>query len=406
MLLPRHLVLLLAGVSGPALAEPARGYVDLHVHLAAHLTVPVYGAGPEAKPPAGLTNRHGLSAHLFASQLEAPGPSLLVSLAYANPFATVFETKVSMWARLERQLAYVEAFVSRHSARFGFARTPEEARAIITSGRTAVVHGLEGATLVLDSPEDAARWAARGVAVITPVHLADNELGGAWCQGGDLAILNLPGCQRERRDPMQHGLTAAGKARLHDLVDVGIIIDMAHLSDASFSEAAAILRERSAAPVYTHVTADAVRPDPTALTDAQLREIAALGGLAGVTANQMHLPPLSAAALPADHCRGSVDDFALHWAHIVSVTGGAPLGWGSDFQGGVAHIGPKYGPRGCAAAPAGRAANAFDLSGLAHAGMVQPMFDALAAAGADLAPLLSSTEQFLTVWERDRRLRR
>ncbi|GDX79384.1 hypothetical protein LBMAG42_11950 [Deltaproteobacteria bacterium] len=381
-----------------ALADPISGYVDLHIHLAAHLTVPVYGAGPEAKAPSGLTNLHALEPQIFAEQLAEPGPTILVSLAYANPFATVFESRRSMRARMDRQLDFVEALCARHSERFGWAKTPEEARSIIASGRTAIVHGIEGATKILSGAEDATYWATRGVAVITPVHLADNEIGGAWCQEGSLRWLNLPGCQRES-DPATHGLTGQGPARVRDLIDAGIVVDLAHTSDASFAEIVPILRERGVAPVYTHVTADAVRRDPTALSDAQLVEITRLGGLVGVTANLAHMRPDPVPpGLAAEHCPGTIDDFRLHWDHVVALSPGAPVAWGSDFQGGVDHIGPTHGLKGCSPAPS--TADTFDIEGLAHTGLVEPMFAHLAAAGSDRAPLDASAERFLTIWER------
>lgn len=389
---------MLPALLSQALAAPVHGYVDLHVHLAAHLTVPVYGEGPEAEAPPGLTNLHALEPQLFVDQLAEPGPTILVSLAYANPFATVFESRRSMRARMDRQLDYVEGFCARHADRFGWAKTPEDARTIIASGRTAIVHGIEGATKILAGPDDATYWASRGVAVITPVHLADNEIGGAWCQEGGLRWLNLPGCQRES-DPATHGLTAQGPARIRDLLDAGIVIDLAHTSDASFAEIVPILRERGVVPVYTHVTADAVGRDPTAITDAQLAEIQVLGGLVGVTANLAHMRPDPVPdSLDDEHCPGTIDDFRLHWDHVVGVAAGAPVGWGSDFQGGVDHIGPRLGLRGCAPAPA--TADTFDVEGLAHAGLVEPMFAHLAAAGSNRAPLDASAERFLTIWER------
>ena len=388
-------------------AEPARGYVDLHIHLAAHLAVPVYGRGLDADPPTRRSNHHALRQQLFAADLTRPGPSVLVSLAYANPLSTAFESRRSMRARIERQLAYVESFCAEHADRFGLARTPEEARAIVLTGRTAVVHGIEGATKILFDAADARAWADRGVAVITPIHLADNRFGGAWCQEGALFLLNVPGCSRERRAPAEHGLTAFGAARIGDLIDAGIVIDLAHQSDASFADSLPLLRARGVAPVYTHVTAAAVTADTTALTDAELREIYALGGLVGVTSNLSHVRPRPVPAeVPADRCPGTLDDYRRHWDHIVAVAAGEPVAWGSDFQGGIDHLAPKYGPDGCTDAPPDRPLEAFDVEGLSNAGLVDPMFARLAATGSDRGPLDASTERFLTIWERARANRR
>ena len=75
----------------------------------------------------------------------------------------------------------------------------------------------------------------------------------------------------------------------------------------------------------------------------------------------------------------------------------------TDFQGGIDHVGPKYGPRGCAPAPEG--ASPFDVGGLVHTGLVEPMFQALSAQGADLSPLQASAERFLQIWEEARAAR-
>lgn len=392
--------LALAAALPLAFAAPIHGYADLHMHIAAHLTVPIYGTGPERKPPAKQTNLHALQPQIFLDQLSQPGPTIIVSLAYANPFATVFESRRSMRARIERQLAFVEAFCVRNAQHFGCAKSPQHAREIVESGRKAIVHGIEGATKILDGRADAEHWAALGVAVITPVHLADNEIGGAWCQGGSLRWLNLPGCRKQAKAPELRGLTESGPAQIHALIDAGIVVDLAHTSDASFAEIVPILRDREVAPVYTHVTARSISGDSTALADTQFLEIQGLGGLVGVTANIAHLRPDPVPGnLEGDHCPHSIDDFRLHWDHFTALASGDPVAFGSDFQGGVDHVGPKYGPRGCSEAPTSRAPSDFDTLGLAHPGLVEPMFTELAGAGSDRAALDISAERFLQIWE-------
>jgi microsomal dipeptidase-like Zn-dependent dipeptidase len=385
-------------------AAPVTGYADLHVHLAAHLTVPVYGSGPDRPVPADPSYRHALHPQIFADALAQSDVTLYVSLAYANPFATVFETRASMRARIERQLAFVEAFCAEHADRFTLARTPAEARAAIAAGRTVIVHGIEGMTKLMAGPEDAAAWAKRGVAVVTPIHLADNELGGSLCMPGSLAFLNLQGCWRQALAPRHRGLTPKGQAWVGALADAGIVIDLAHASPAAFDELLAIEKARGVAPVYTHVKVQAVRDDPTALTDAQVRAIYALGGLAAVTANLHDITPIPPLAEPpADYCPRSVDDLRLQYDALVRLADGAPVAWGSDFQGGIDHLRPKYGPKGCFTARAdGTPLDTFDTEGLAHVGLVRPMFEHLAQDGMDRGPLDASAERFLEIWERAR----
>lgn len=395
------MLLLLASLAS---AEPVRGYADLHIHIGAHLAVPVYGEGPDAAPPEHFRYRHALRPQIFADDLAGSGPTIFVSMAYANPFATVFETRASMRARIERQLDAVESFCAHHADRFTLAHTPEEARTAITGGQTVIIHGIEGATKILGEPGDAARWAARGIAVVTPIHLADNALGGALCQEGALGMLNVLGCLRQGFAPRRHGLTPEGSRAVASLIDAGVVIDLAHTSPQSFDDLLPLLAERSVAPLYTHITSRAVREDPGALTDTQITAIYALGGLAGVTANLHSVSPRPVPeALPATRCRGSVDDLRLQWEHIAALTAGAPLAWGSDFQGGIAHLRPRYGPDGCAdVRPDGAPLNDFDVEGLSRPGLVGAMFDDLAREGMDRRPLDASAERLLTVWEQAR----
>lgn len=382
--------------------QTVHGYIDLHIHIAAHLAVPVYGKGPDAPIPEQQSAKHALRPQIFTEQLAQPGPAILVSLAYANPFATDFESRRSMRARIERQLAYVDDFAARHADFFAIARSPEDARDILASGRKAIVHGIEGATKILDGAEDARHWAARGVAVITPVHLADNFIGGAWCQEGSLFLLNVPGCWREALAPARHGLTKKGIQRITELVEAGIIVDLAHSSHASFAEILPILRDHQVAPVYTHAIPVGVRRDSIAMTDTEYRQILELGGLVAVTSNRAHIRPKPVPeGLPPDHCANSLDDFRLHWDYFVSLSPQAALAWGSDFQGGVDHPRPIYGREGCLPLPPGDT-EAFDVLGLAHPGLVEPMFTKMAAQGADRGPLDRSAEQFLQLWARAR----
>lgn len=389
------------GLPSVARAEPVRGYADVHIHIAAHLAVPVYGDGPDAEPPAGQTYDHALKPTLFASQLADSDVTLYVSLAYANPFSTVFQSRASMKAHIERQLDFVEAFAARHADRFAWARTPAEARAAIAEGKAVIVHGIEGATKILNSTEDARYWASRGVAVVTPVHLADNTLGGSFCMSGSLALLNIPGCWREALAPAHHTLTKAGAEWVGALSDAGVVIDLAHASPSTFDALVDLVAGRGKAPVYTHVVAQAVRDERDAMSDDQLRRIYGLGGLVGITANYRSIAPEPRLQAPPDgYCPRSIDDLRLHWDHVTGLLPGQPVAWGSDFQGGVTHLRPKYGPLGCAdGRPDGSPLSPFDVLGLAHAGMVGPLFEELAATGSDRAPLDASAERFLQIWE-------
>ena len=105
----------------------------------------------------------------------------------------------------------------------------------------------------------------RGLRVFAPVHRFDNPLGGS-----------SEGCRR-------YGLTPAGRTALQAAEDYGMVIDLAHGSEETIRDAAALLREPF---VVSHTGVRAVcegicRPDRN-LSDDSLRALLDSGGIVGV----------------------------------------------------------------------------------------------------------------------------
>ena len=144
-----------------------------------------------------------------------------------------------------------------------------------------------------------------------------------------------------------HGLSEVGKRFCRRVYADGALVDVSHMSDASFADLAAIAEELKVPIVATHSDARALSAVPRNLTDEQLRRIAASGGVAGL--NLYH-----------DFIKvggGTMSDVVAMVKHMVEVAGIDYVAIGSDFDGGDA------------------------VSGLEDAGKLQELAAALRKAG-------------------------
>lgn len=115
------------------------------------------------------------------------------------------------------------------------------------------------------------------------------------------------------------GLSRLGRELVDRLVELGVVLDLAHASARTFADG---LAQAGDAPVVvSHAACRAVHDHPRNLTDDQLRALAARGGLLGM----MLLP------LVVDPERPTIDRAIDHLEHAAEVMGIARVGLGGDF---------------------------------------------------------------------------
>ncbi len=388
---------------------PVVGLVDLHSHLGAHLAVaPNYSPGPDAPLPQRPSYKHRFSQQMFREELLKSGTVLFVNASYEHPVRIGFRSKKAVARTMEKQFAFTEAFIASDPEHFALARNPAEARAAIADGKIVFVHAIESAYHVIDTPEDIQHWADRGVALVTPIHLADSPYGGASYTDTLGWILNVKGQFKHAFAPKKHrGLTPRGKKLVQGLIDAGIVVDVQHMSWDSIDDTLDIAELNGVAPIATHSTVFSVRGEPHAFRDDQIEDIYRMGGMIGIAGNPEGQNPHPARPFwashpkPVDYCPRTVDDFALHYSHLVELTKGQPVGWGSDWNGGVIHARPKYGKHGCNPTRSdGAVMDAYDTAGLVHIGALPAFVEHLERdGGVDDGPLMQSAERFLQIWE-------
>lgn len=173
--------------------------------------------------------------------------------------------------------------------------------------------------------------------------LSSNKLGGIISVEGAEALGTSPGLVRlfhrlgvrlmsltwnERNaladgageDPGGGGISRAGRAIIGEMEDVGIIVDVSHLSEAGFWDVTEI---HTRPFIASHSNCKTLTPHRRNLSDEQIRALAKAGGVQGITFVREFL--------------GGTEDINRvvdHMAHALDVVGDSlHLGLGSDFDG-------------------------------------------------------------------------
>lgn len=139
---------------------------------------------------------------------------------------------------------------------------------------------------------------------------------------------NMPNCfgAPNSTDPeiMRAGLTEFGQEAVAYMQELGILVDVSHLSEGGFYDVARICKKPF---VATHSNSRAICPHSRNLTDDQLRVLGEAGGVAGLN--------FGPEFLNRDiQCKNSTAELiAKHARHMADAGGVACVGLGSDFDG-------------------------------------------------------------------------
>lgn len=121
-------------------------------------------------------------------------------------------------------------------------------------------------------------------------------------------------------DP-DRGLTAAGRRAVRKIEDLGMILDVSHLNDASFWD----LMDTATKPVVaTHSNCRALCHQKRNLTDDQLKEIAKTGGIVGLNSFNEFVDD--------DQKNQDLEHLVRHVIHMAEIMGVEHIGFGFDFS--------------------------------------------------------------------------
>ncbi|WP_437502477.1 membrane dipeptidase [Sorangium sp. So ce1099] len=374
------------------------------------------------------------------------GLNLVVVSAVSNDFlcsllpARNLERPCDEMADVELQIQMVHRFAAERPDWVEVALSPSEARRIIGEGKLAVVIAIETSNLFgsRDALSELDRFHAMGVRSLQPVHQLDNRFGGAALHnpifqfaqftknchvdldcGATTEAFTL-GFDVDSSCRNTRGLTDEGRQLLQAMMDRGMLIDLAHLSERGVRDAYALAETNTYYPLYIshghlrEVMNPELADDEKTTPAWAIQAIRRTGGMFGLRTAHDQTRAYTRSGVE-NNCQGSSRSFAQ--AYEFGRQGlKVPMAFGADLNGFIQQTRPRFGSNGaCSAAPQaealtqalaqqvsgpGRVGTDFDEKGLAHIGHLPDLLTDLDHLGVDTAALRSSAETFLRMWER------
>lgn len=274
------------------LVANTRGHVD--VPRAARGKMAVYVFGAVTKTPRGQNYE--------ANGADSDNITLL-AMAQLWPWRTWFSLKERALYQAEK----LALFAQQSGGQLVFSRNRQELEAVlqrrakgedVTAGFMGIegAHALEGDLGNVDVLYDA------GYRMLGLAHFFDNEVSGS-----------VHGLEK-------YGLTPLGRKVVQRAQALGMMIDIAHASHQSISD---VLKISTAPLIFSHGGVKGTCNTNRNLTDAEIRAIAATGGLIGL------------GAWDAAACGETPADLARAMAHVRKLVGAQHVALGSDFDGAI-----------------------------------------------------------------------
>jgi len=183
-------------------------------------------------------------------------------------------------------------------------RTAEEIEAAWAAGKSAAILSVEGAELLGCSLEELERAYRLGVRAVNLTWNHANALSGS------------------NDEEPEKGLTDQGRAFVRRMQELGMLVDVSHLSDPGFWDVYELSQAAGKPFFASHSNARAVCPHKRNLTDEQFTAIMKSGGVAGLN--------MSAEFLGEDP---TVDTVVAHVEHWFGLGGEANVSLGGDWDG-------------------------------------------------------------------------
>jgi microsomal dipeptidase-like Zn-dependent dipeptidase len=269
------------------------GQVDLPRLVEGNLALQVFG----------LVTQSPLGQNFERNESDAPDVITLLAVLQRWPPATW----TSRLARARHQAAKLDALAARPGSPLRVIRTAAELREFLAAreadrARVAGVLAIEGAQALDGSLAGLDALFAAGVRMAGLAHFFDNAFAGSSA------------------GVAKHGLTPLGREAVARMQQLGVAIDLAHVSPASVADVLALATKPV---VVSHTGVQATCPGPRNLADEQIRGVAATGGVIGI------------AYFEGAVCGTSVGHIVRAMGHVRELVGPAHLALGSDFDGAV-----------------------------------------------------------------------
>lgn len=246
-----------------------------------------------------------------------------------------------------RIMETIHRMVERYPSWVRFARSTDDIRRIVASGKGAILIGIEGGHAIEDSLDLLRAFHRFGARYMTLTHSNNNN----WADSSGEA-------------PEHNGLTPFGRQVVLEMNRLGMLVDVSHVSDKTFFD---VIETTKAPVIASHSSARALADHPRNMTDEMLKALARNGGVVMVNffPNFLSNEVIEAAKArteklapqieelkkrypdQGEEYRNAVRDLQAahplpkipytvivdHIDHIVKVAGVDHVGLGSDFDG-------------------------------------------------------------------------
>lgn len=305
------------------------GHCDTPYRLFRH-NVHVDEHDTEAQADLKTLQESGITASFFASYVPP---------FYANRGAADFARKL---------IAVIHEEARRRPDALVLATDTAGIRAAKRDGKVALMIGVEGGHAIEDSLDILRELYASGARYLTLTHVNTNN----WCDSSGDA-------------PRHGGLTDFGRDVVRTMNDLGMLVDVSHISDDAFR---AVIETTRVPVIASHSSCRALCRHPRNMTDDMLRELARNGGVCMINffsafisdqvaqvimksakRDKMEHPPEGGTEeMPSDSTdwdaflkwfqslgcpTATLDQVADHVFHAAEVAGIDHVGIGSDFDG-------------------------------------------------------------------------
>lgn len=199
--------------------------------------------------------------------------------------------------------------IKENENRMAFAQSFDKMQENLQNGKLSAFLTMENAYAVRGKMENLKKFHDMGVGLMTLT----------W---------NDPNCfgQNHSSDPvlMQTGLTDFGKEAIPYMNELGIIVDVSHLSDGGFYDVAQYSKKPF---VASHSNCRELSPSTRNLTDEMIRILANKGGVSGINFEPTFLN------MDQNDIHSRVSCMCDHVEHFIKVGGEECVGIGTDFDG-------------------------------------------------------------------------
>ena len=303
----------------------------------------------------------GARSRIDLARLREGGIDAVALAVAVGPGPRTPDSHAAAQREARERLETIRAFVAASGGAAEHVRTAADIERITAAGHVAVLTSFQNARILGGRLKAIDEWYAEGVRIFGFTHAGNNEF-------ADSSRPTPP------EGELHRGLSPLGRAAVTRLNDLGVVIDVSQLTPAGVRQVVA----RSRAPVVaTHSASRALIDHVRSLGDADVRAIAARGGLVCVPPFNAYIAPVPAGlavrvaalraefGLPADfpdtlsgHASGlqtlprerqglflarlgalrpraTVRDYVDHLQHMIDVAGVDHVCIGTDFDHGA-----------------------------------------------------------------------